>query len=171
MVALTWALSGCSGPTQVIHRLDPDKIRLGDARLKSVPGTRAQLKIPEGFKRRADRVWVVTQHKGVVLLLNVVRAPSPKAGLDAWLKSRIAAVQRSGQAGLIQDEQTTFGDLEGRYIEAMEVVGKERRVLFLGAVEAEDGVYLVSVLSPLSLHKRFRAKLKELVTSLRVQGR
>lgn len=160
---------GCAGSTRVVHRLDPDKVRLGQPRLQPIAGTGATLKIPEEFKRRSDRVWVVEQRGGLVMLLNIVHAPPPAEGLEAWLKAKVAAVQRTGQAGVTRDEAVTLGDLDGRYVEAIETVGKDRRALFLCAVEAERGVYLVSAMAPLSLHKRFGAQLSALVRSLRVR--
>ncbi len=161
-------LSACSGGTQVVHKLDPDKIKLGKPRHQAVRGTKASLEVPEGFERVADRVWAVKQRGGLVMVLNVVRTPAPKGGLEIWLRMRIQAVQRSGQAGITRNDAVELGDLDGRYVEAVEVVGQHRRALFLVAAETEDGVYVASVYMPVSLYKRFGAAVATTVKSLRV---
>ncbi len=169
LFSLLFAL-GCGGAGRTVYKLDPSKIKLEDTHRQEVRGTRASLQIPVSIKRRADRVWSLKQHDGLVLLLNVQRLRRPDEGMEVWLRRRLELVQRTGRASLIRNEPVELGELDGRYLEAVDLLGRDRKVLYQVVVEGEDGLYLASLYAPLSLHKSHGDALRKTVRSLRVQA-
>lgn len=168
LLVLLSGLSACSGATRVVHKLDPDKVVLKPTDKQDVRGTRATLEVPRGFTRASDRVWTLKQRKSVVLLLNVQRVKLPERGAERWLKRRIQVVQRSGQAGITRNEAVELGDLDARYVEAIDLVGRQRQVVYQVVAEGEDGMYIVSLYAPISLHKTHGKQLGTIVRSLRI---
>ena len=77
-------------------------------------------------------------------------------------------MQRGGRAGLIRNEAVELGDLDGHYIEAIDLLGNNRQVLYQVVVESEDGLYIASIYAPIGLHKTHGEALGETVRSLRV---
>ena len=159
---------GCGASTWTVHKLEPDKIKLDKRTRQDVRGTRATLEVPTSFKRAADRVWTLKQHDGLVFLLNVRRTRTPEQGAERWFKQKIAQVQRSGQAGITANDPVELGDLVGHYIEAIDLVGANRQVLYQVVVEVEDGLYIASLYAPISLRKSHGEALAATVKSLRV---
>ncbi len=162
------AAVACGGLTQTVRQLDPDKIKLDKRARQDVRGTGATLEVPTSFERAADRVWTLKQHGGLVFLLNVRRTRTPEQGAERWFKEKIALVQRSGQAGITANEPVELGDLVGHYIEAIDLVGANRQVLYQVVVEVEDGLYVASLYAPIALRKSHGEALAATVKSLRV---
>ncbi|MEY3012001.1 MAG: hypothetical protein RIT45_736 [Pseudomonadota bacterium] len=162
------AATACGAVQTTPTPLDVDKITVERGERSSIPGTGASLEIPKPFERKADRVFVL-QHRGqVVALLTVELHQLGDQDPEAVIDKRIEAVRRSGMAGILRDERVELGDLDGRLIEAIDLVGAQRNAMLLVAVESERGLVLAQIVAPVALLKARRAPLEAALRSLRV---
>ncbi len=168
-LGLFWIATTACGAVQTASTpLDVEKIQVEAGERRSIPGTGASIEIPKPFERKADRVFVL-QHRGqVVALLTVELHELGEQDPEALVDKRLEAVRRSGMAGVLRDERVELGDLDGRLIEAIDLVGAQRNAMLMVAVESERGLVLAQIVAPLALLKARREPLEAALRSLRV---
>ncbi len=161
-------VSACSGP-QVATESDLDRVHFEAGERQQVRGEPITLVVPKPFERAADHGWVAKVNGRPVALLRVdcVR-PVPEQGMDAILDQRVREIRKAGVAGVLRDERVVLGDLDGRLVEAVELVGDQRNALLLVATETEDALVTATIAVPATVLKREGDVLRAALRTLRV---
>lgn len=170
--AATWlaclgALPACGGP-QLAPPVDVEKVRFEPGDRHEIAGTGVSLELPKPFERKADRAFTVVSGGQVVALLTIEVHALGDRDADSLLDARLETMRRSGLAGVLRDERVELGDLDGRLIEAVDLIGAQRNALMLVATEGEQGLIVAQVIAPLALMKARRDAFEEMLRSLRV---
>lgn len=165
---LTAGLGGCAGAQAVPQPIDLTQVQLERGDRVSVGPAGVSMRVPKPFERRADRAFTLSQGGQIIALLSIEIHPLGDRDGDAALDARLEAIRRSGIAGIVVDEQVELGDLDGRLVEAIDLIGARRSGLLLVAVEAEPGLVIAQVVAPAEVIKHARAELVAALTSLRI---
>lgn len=160
--------ASCGGP-QVATESQLDQVHFTDGEQQQVRGEPITLRVPKPFERAADHGWVAKIQGTPFAMLRIdVLRPLPEEGMDAILDQRVRAIRKAGVAGVLRDEKVSLGDLDGRMIEAVELVGDQRGALLLLATETEDGLVTATLALPATLLKREGAVLRAALLTMRV---
>lgn len=156
-VLLTASLIGCGGATLGAPQV-------GSGRNVVVRDLDVSIDIPAGFERKKPLIWALDAGGVRHAFLWLERRAKPDQGVEAWLNKSAADLGRFGMAGIIRRQPVEIGDLQGQIVEAITLVGQQRHAVMQLVVEAEDGMYLVSILGTIDAmrrnHKAFDAALR-----------
>lgn len=170
LAALLLAAStlACTGP-QVATEAELDDAHFAAGEVQQVRGEPITLAVPKGFERASDHGWLakVRGRPVAALRVDVVR-PVPEQGMDAILDQRVREIRKAGVAGVLRDERVELGDLDGRLVEAVELVGDHRSALVLVATETEDALVTATLALPATMLKREGEMLRAALRTLRV---
>ena len=168
LAILAAGITACGGPT-IVSEAQLDDVHFVAGEKQQVRGEPITLLVPKPFERAADHGWVAKLNGTPFALLRVdVLRPLPEQGMDAILNQRVRAIRKAGVAGVLRDERVQLGDLDGRLIEAVELVGDRREALLLVATETEDGLVTATLALPATMLKREGDVLRAALRSLRV---
>lgn len=161
------SLPACAGP-QLAPPVDVEKVRFEPGERHEIAGTGVSLELPKPFERKADRAFTAMSGGQVVALLTVEIHALGDRDADSLLDARLETMRRSGLAGVLRDERIELGDLDGRLIEAVDLVGAQRNALMMVATEGEQGLIVAQVIAPVALMKARRDVFEEMLRSVRV---
>ncbi|MSP91540.1 MAG: hypothetical protein EXR79_07030 [Myxococcales bacterium] len=137
---MAWVALSCSAP-QTGPRALPTTGATVDV---SLPALRHRVRIapPAGWTPLDSATWSLPYgDKGdnVALLLHVHGQPEPARGAMAEVDRVLADLQKGGAAGVQADRRVTLGDLDGRYIQTVELRGDQPKGLWMTVTAAEGG--------------------------------
>ncbi len=150
-------------------RIDTAWLEFRDGPRQTITGTDVSLEVPAPFERASDRVFWVRKDGQVLALLQIeVLDPAPEHGADGVVDAKTREVRRTGVGGVVRDEPVELGDLDGRLVEIIEVVGVERGALLMLATETERALVVATLAVPAAVHARSVETLRRALLSLRV---
>ncbi len=129
------------------------------------------LHVPVGFERKKPLIWTLDAGGSRHALLWLERKDLPKQGVKAWVQRSAADLGRFGLAGVTRRDTVPLGDLEGYLVEAITLVGKQRQAAMQIVVGAEDGMYVLSILSTIEAMAKNRKAFDTALRSLRIPQR
>ncbi len=165
-LAICLVILGCSG-AQVLTPV-PEDLPKADGQRHSLANSRASLQAPVPFRVVDATTWVLPLAPGSGILVHVQRVQEPAEGAMGHLDKMIADLQRQGEADVERDEKILLGDLDGRFVRALELRAKPAKGLWMVVTVAEDGMYTVTAAGPLTALRERQALLESFLLSLRV---
>lgn len=170
-IAVTLALlCACAGAVATQpQRVDTAWLKFSAGPRQTIIGTSVSLDVPLPFERASDRVFWVRKDGLVLALLQIeVVDPPPELGADGVVEAKMRDVRKSGVGGVVRDEPVELGDLDGRLVEIVEVIGVERGALLLLATDTEQALVVATLAVPAEVHARSAETLRTALRSLRV---
>lgn len=138
-VAIGWAASvvvACSAPQTAPRGLPTT----GAAVAVTLPAVRHSVRIapPAGWIPLDGATWSLPQGDRVALVLHVHGQVEPERGAMAEVDRVLKDLQKGGAAGVQADRRVLLGDLDGRFIQTVELRGAEPKGLWMTVTAAEN---------------------------------
>lgn len=162
---IAW-VTACSGG-QVLTDSAED-LPKADGQRHSIANSRASIQPPVEFRVVDATTWVLPLSREAGILVHLQRAQDPAEGAMAHLDKVIADLQKQGEADVERNESITLGDLDGRFVQALELRAKPAKALWMVVTVAEDGMYTVTAAGPVAALRERQALLESFLLSLRV---
>ena len=144
---------------------------VGDGRATTVRSLDVTLQVPAGFSQKKETVWTLDSGGARHAMLWVQRQDLPKEGVDSYVEKLARDLGKQGTAGVTRREKIELDDLDGHYLEAATVVGRQASSAIQVIVGAEDGLYMLSIVATAATMKRNKKAFEQCARSLRVPRR
>ncbi len=165
---LTVATAACSGASS--NEISLENLPQTDGIRHTISQSRASVLIPKGWRIAAPTSWLRQVAPELAILLHIERLPEPEGGAQTYVDRMIADTTSAGEADIESDRRVRLGDLDARLVQTVELRGAAPKALWSLVVSAEDGMWLASVLGPVSDLRAKRSEVMAALLSLRIDA-
>lgn len=166
-IALTMGLAALSGCGQQVLA---DYPTVNGERLTAPIGILNQVTLspPKGWQQIEPQTWALSLGQDRVLVMKANLATGIEGGADSFVDKQLQEIGKLGQGGTERDERALLGDLDARLIRVVDLRNRPPIGLWMMVVEAEDGLFTLTVLGPLDDLRKHSAAIETALQSLRI---